>query len=104
MTKFGQTHGFSALDHITALEKYLGEGVLDYYLVDKAINYQTPILRRYKKENAFPVKDDLGKSKKVVRRSISSGVIYKKHEFDGLKRSLIRHDSRKLAKAIIELL
>ncbi len=104
MTKFGQTHGVSAKDHINELEKYLGDGEMDYYLVDKTKKYPKTLIKRYQEEHASLVKDDLGKNAKAIRKNISSDVIYENHKSDKLKRSLIRHDSKKLAKAIIELL
>ena len=65
------------------------------------------MLSKYKEENAEPVKDDLkdykGKTK-IVRKSVISNKIYQKPKGDILERSLIRHDSDKLAKAVVELL
>lgn len=106
MTKFGQTNGFTASDHVNELEKYLGEGVIDYILVNKKFKVPKAILERYKEERAEVVKDDLKSSGKlkVMRGDLSSKVIYSRHEADGLKRSLIRHDSDKLAKAIFNIL
>ncbi|MBI4153670.1 YvcK family protein [Candidatus Woesebacteria bacterium] len=106
MTKFGQTHGFSTRDHIETLEKYLGKGAIDYCLINRDNSYPKKILERYREENAFPVKDDLKTraSFKVIRKVLSSDTIYEKPKSDRLKRSLIRHDSEKLARAIISLL
>lgn len=106
MTKFGQTHGFSARDHIEALEKYLGKGGVDFCLINSDSTYPKKILERYREENAFPVKDDLkkGTTPKVIRKVLSSDKVYEKPKSDRLKRSLIRHDSQRLAKAIMTLL
>ena len=65
------------------------------------------MLSRYKEEQAKPVIDDLPQKKsypKVVRGEFISQSVYQKPESDKLKRSLIRHDPDKLAKAIISLL
>jgi uncharacterized cofD-like protein len=106
MTKFGQTSGFSAQEHISALENYLGKGAINYCLVNKNGHYSKKVLQRYKEEKAFIVRDDLGNpsSLKVIRRRLDSKKIYSKPGSDILKRSLIRHDQTKLAKAIISLL
>lgn len=106
MTKFGQTYGFSARDHIEVLEKYLGKGGLDICLVNKENTYPKDILERYKEEGAVPVKDDLGNPSdiEVLRKSLDSDKVFEKPKSDKLKRSLIRHDSGKLAKVIVSLL
>jgi uncharacterized cofD-like protein len=106
MTKFGQTSGFAASDHIESLETYLGKGAIDYCLVNKDNHYSKAILDRYKQEKAFVVKDDLGSPSglKVIRRKLSSKKVYTKPGSDKLTRSLIRHDQTKLASAIVSLL
>ena len=104
MSKFGQTQGFGAKQHFAELEKYLGKNSVDFCLVDKHKKYPKNILDRYKEENAYPVKDDFGKNEKVVRVNISSDEVHERHKSDKLVRSLIRHDSKKLAKAIVQLL
>lgn len=106
MTRFGQTNGFNASDHVEELEKYLGKGVIDVCLVNKTRKFPYGVLARYKEEKAYPVKDDLGKNHgvKIVRRSFVSNEVYSKPKSDKLKRSLIRHSPAKLARAIISLL
>lgn len=106
MTRHGQTDGFSAKDHLKEFEKYLGEGIIDYCLVNKSKEIPKNILKRYEQENAYPVKDDFTEESKlrVIRADFISNVIYEKPKSDKMIRSLIRHDSAKLAKTIISLL
>jgi uncharacterized cofD-like protein len=107
MTKFGQTVGFKASDFISEVEKYLSGKSLDFCILNKSNHFSKNMLSKYKKENAEPVKDDLKnlKSKtKVIRKSVISSKVYQKAKSDKLERSLIRHDSDKLAKAVVELL
>ena len=107
MTKFGQTAGFKTGDFIDETEKYLLGRKLDYCILNKSSRYSKKMLSKYKKENAEPVKDDLKNYKgktKIVRKSVISGKTYTKSKGDRLERSLIRHDSDKLAKAVVELL
>jgi uncharacterized cofD-like protein len=103
MTKLGQTYGFKASHHVREIEKYLG-GKLDYILVNKEDSVPKRILARYKEENASPVNDDLKSKTEIIRKNLISKVVHEKHENDKLTRSLIRHDSDKLAQAIVELL
>jgi uncharacterized cofD-like protein len=104
MTRSGQTYGFSAKDHIRTLEKYLGKNCLDFVLVNSR---QLPIniLRKYQAEQASLVVDDLDNAGlKVIRKDFLGRYITSKVAGDVLWRSLIRHDSQKLAKVIMNLL
>lgn len=106
MTRVGQTEGYSASDHLTQIEKYLGGKKVDYCLVNNDKKLPKEALAWYKAVNTYPVKDDFnGNTKtKVIRTSLFDSTIYKKSKSDKLTRSLIRHDSAKLAKAIVDLL
>lgn len=107
MTRYGQTYGMSAKNHVAAVQKYGGNSVLDYVLVNDNGSLPRPILRKYAEENSFLVDDDLGegtKKMKVVRSDLLSHQVVKKQPGDKLQRSMIRHDQRKLAKAIMGLL
>lgn len=105
MTRYGQTTGFSAKDHLNEVGKYLGKPAVDVILVNDSNGFPEGVLERYAEEKAYPVKDDLNGSSqpKVVRDNFVSGKVYEKAQGDNLIRSLIRHDSDKLAKAIISL-
>ncbi len=106
MTRFGQTDGFSARDHLTEMEKYLGEDIFDFCLINKKGTIPAKDLAWYKKSDTYPIKDDLedGNGIKVIRRNFVSKKRYQKPKSDLLTRSLIRHDSDKLARAIVSLL
>jgi len=83
----------------------MGKGTINYCLINKSSPYSKDILSRYKEESASPVLDNFGNTKtpKVIRSNFVAGEIYQNQEGDNLKRSLIRHDSTKLAKAIIAI-
>lgn len=106
MTKFGQTNGFNASDHVNELEKYLGTHTIDICLINKKIKAPKEIMKRYEEERAQLVKNDLKETSSftVIEDDFTSDVVYEKAAGDKLKRSLIRHDSDKLAKAIFDIL
>ncbi len=91
MTKFGETYGFRASDFLKTLEAYLGEGILDYFI----INCQRPSrsrLKPYLKEKAdvveideenLPTKNPIVIKSKLLRKGV-----------------LIRHDPDKVARLI----
>lgn len=103
MTKYGQTYGYTAHDHVAQVEKYVGRRV-EYVLVNTA---QMPesALELYAKSHEQPIIDDLTDTQgyKVVRKNLASEKIVIKSKSDALVRSLIRHDSDKLAQAITSL-
>ncbi|MCX6817187.1 MAG: YvcK family protein [Candidatus Beckwithbacteria bacterium] len=102
MTLNSQTAYYSARDHVRAIEKYTGKK-MDYILVN---NESIPpvIIKAYQKSHEYPVVDDLTSDSRVIRRPLLADSPYQKPKSDVLKRSLLRHDSRKLAQAICQLL
>lgn len=104
MTKFGQTYNFTALDHIKTLEAYIGDS-LDYVLVNTG-SIPKPALSVYAKFHELPVVDNLpeGEHYTVIRAKVAGSIMTQKSKVDTLVRSLIRHDSDKLAAEIIKLL
>ena len=106
MTKYGQTDRFTTGKFLSELEKYAGEGVIDYCLTNKSKDFPKGILERYEAEKAYLVKDDLVESEKlrIVRSDFISSEVYEKSLSDKIKRSLIRHDPDKLARAIMSII
>ncbi len=104
MTKYGQTYNFTASDHVAALERYIGK-CLDYVLVN-ASPIPRPALAIYEKYHEMRVVDNLTENAyyTVVRDNFISRMLYQKSQSDSLVRSLIRHDSKKMAAALVGLL
>ena len=104
MTKYGQTYNFSASDHVRVVEKYIG-CPLDFALINKG-SIPARAISIYAGEHEQPVVDDLSTSSsyKVVREDLVSGRFTMKAKSDTLVRSLIRHDSTKLAGVLNSLI
>ena len=104
MTRFSQTYQFTAQDHIREVERYLGQSV-DVVLFNKG-KIPKEILDLYQKEKGFPVEDDLSKKNhfKLIKRDFIAPQRVVKPKGDTLKRSFIRHNSKKLAEVLISLL
>ncbi len=104
MTKYGQTYQYTAVDHMQALEKYINKSI-DVVLVNTA-----PIPKRalhvYAKSHEVPVVDNLVEQKpyRLFRTDLVGNALLTKSKSDALVRSLIRHDSVKLANALITIL
>ncbi len=107
VTKQGQTEGFTVSDHADEIERFVGAKFLDYVLY----NNQQPtadVAQRYKDEGAYLVEIDktgLTKASYKTRGGKFLGDLANSVAGDVLPvtRSLIRHDGRAVAKAIIKL-
>lgn len=104
MTKYGQTLQFTAKDHLQQLEHYLGPCITHVLMSTTVLPKQA--LTVYKKTNEYPVKDDLNDSSSytIIRADIAGDEVIKKSNSDVLSRSLIRHDSDKIANVIVSII
>ncbi len=95
MTKHGETNGFSGKDFIAVFNTYVGQSVFDVVIV----NTEKPserVLAPYRKEQAVwidydDIKNEGNKLKIIQAPLLRAG-------------TLVRHDSKKLAKILIKLL
>ncbi len=104
MTKYGQTLGYSAMDHIHVLEQYIDHKISTILINQTQLPSEA--LTVYKKTQEFPVIDDISESSayEVIRDDLIANEIVKKSASDMLVRSLIRHDSDKLANVIVSII
>lgn len=104
MTKYGQTYGYSATDHLNALERYIGP-VIDAVVLNTG-KIPKKALDAYERSHEQPVVDDLTPESKwhVVRAPVAGAALIHKAKSDALIRSLIRHDSKKLADVLTSYL
>jgi len=104
MTKYGQTYNFSAQDHVSVIEKHIG-APLDSVIMHSGV-LPKKARELYAKYDEYPVTDDIPRRShcRVIRANIASSVLYEKSSSDTLIRSLIRHDSKKLAQQLVSLL
>ena len=95
MTQPGETNGFSAYDHIKALEKHAGTRVFDHVLVNTA-QPNPALLAKYRKSGAVLVEPDTDRIKSEGYKPITGNFIN--------QTDVVRHDSHLLAVAIMRLL
>ncbi len=102
MTKAGQTYNYKASDHLNELEKYLKRKV-NVVLVNKG-KIKKEILNLYRKYNEKVVVNDLDKNTyKIIEEDLIDDREFTKDKNDVLFRSVLRHDSDKLAKNLVKL-
>jgi uncharacterized cofD-like protein len=103
MTKRGQTTGMGVKEHLAEVSRYVG-CVPDYVLVNTA-PLPPDLLRKYAVDGEFPVvfNYESGEVTALPAELLADEVVQTARG-DTLKRSLIRHDPRKLARKLIDLI
>ena len=100
MNRKGQTTGFKTSHYLKEIEKYTYKGVFDYILVNNEMPSEE-LIDFYKEEGDLVVNDKKDNSNVIERNML--GINSMHQECDLIKRNLIRHDSEKLAKEIMEI-
>lgn len=99
MTKRGQTTGYKVSDHVIDIEKYLKRKV-DFILINSREISEEGKKRYLEKSEDIPVVDDMSIDARVVKKNIISDVNFENNSSDKTFRSLVRHDSYKLAQEV----
>lgn len=94
MTQPGETTNFTASDHLKAIYEHVGSGWIDYILVNKQEVAEVN-LEKYAREGAVPVVIDYHVLQKMGSRVLQVDLLD--------DRELVRHDSQKLARAVLFL-
>ena len=103
MTKTGQTIGMGVSKHVEEIARYVG--VQPQYVFVNTTAFPNELLKKYEADGEFPVVNDTDTSGyKVIAADLLATEAVHTASGDTLKRSLIRHDSRKLARQIVKIL
>lgn len=96
MTQAGETHDFTASDHVKVLYEHLNYPFIQTILVN---NQEIPeeIKKRYEEEMAQPVEFDWERLKELGLEVITESIV----SFDG---HIIRHDTKKVAEILYQIL
>ena len=100
MNRKGQFTTHKVSDRLTELVKFLGKDIFDYILVNKSKPSQE-LIQNYSEEGDL-VENDINKDERVIAADLL-GPLASVAKKDLIKRSLIRHDSKKLAKEIVAI-
>ena len=101
MNKRGQTTRFKVNDYLRELKRFIGKDVFDYILVNSS-KLPDDLVKLYEQEGD-PVQNDLKDDPRVNAVDLVSNEIVQAQKVDQLKRSLIRHDSQKLASELMKI-
>ncbi|MGA1841004.1 MAG: gluconeogenesis factor YvcK family protein [bacterium] len=105
MTHPGQTDDYTANKHVEEVVRYLGEGVLDYVIINRERPEEKLLKRYYREEGATLLQADINGIKALGITPIVRNIVDKSHDKMELwqKQDLLRHDPHKLAKILIKL-
>lgn len=97
MTQQGETDGYNLMEHVEAIEKYLGKDIIEYVIYNTG-EIPQDYINNYKGERAEPVKH-------VVHKFTSDHITIIEKDIVKLyqEKKLVRHDEDKLAKSIFDL-
>jgi len=95
MTQPGETDGYSVLDHIRAIESHSCEGIINYCIANTA-DIPNELKKNYTEDGAEIVKID-------AEAINNAGIKLIEGDFVSIQNNLVRHNSRKLAEVIIDL-
>jgi len=96
MTKSGQTTDYKASDHVNDLVKYLG--IEPHYILINNGVISSEVLASYERYNEVRVINDLNKNGyQIIEKDLVDVKKVEKNSSDILYRSILRHDSEKVA-------
>lgn len=106
MAKYGHCDDWTVQDYVNTMHRWIGDTVIDIALYNTTIPKED-LIERYRDEGE-PVtlaqnQNIEGKTQLVGRDLVAEGIYINPAKKDPLKRTLIRHDSLKLANALYEL-
>lgn len=94
MTQPGETDGFAASDHVKAVAGHVPVPILDYVIVNTATPSR-PLLDKYEQTGSILVHADVDRIRQLGYRTITGDFIS--------QTDVVRHDSAKLAEAVMRL-
>jgi uncharacterized cofD-like protein len=102
MTKAGQTTDMGVAEHVAEITRYIKRAP-DYVLVNTGV-LPADLLQKYAQDNEYPVAFNYEANDcRIVPADMLAGEVVQTASGDILKRSLIRHDPRKLARKIMDI-
>jgi uncharacterized cofD-like protein len=90
----GETVGFSAADHVEAIIRHAGQGLLDAVVVNTG-PISEPLKRRYARQRARPVEIDRGRLEALGLKVVSADLVE--------KAEMVRHNPEALAAVLLDL-
>ena len=100
MNRKGQTSGFKVSSYLNEMKRFIGCDIFDYIIVNNQ-NPSEQLIERYAEEGEL-IENDLTNDERIIFAPLL-GEFKEGAKVDLIKRSLIRHDSKKLAQELIKI-
>ncbi len=109
MTKYGEAYNYRASTYLEDLKQYMPIERINTIVMNTDTGLPSGTLEKYKEEFSIPVEDDLEgytlpENTKVIRAPVLLKKEIEPEKGDVLKRSMIRHDPKKLSKVLGEII
>jgi uncharacterized cofD-like protein len=92
MTQPGETVGYAASDHVRAIFKHGGKGLIDCVILNNR-PFAPEVEARYRAQGAYPVQGDVAQMEKMGLRCISDNLME--------EHGKVRHNGRRLAELLL---
>ena len=102
MNRKGQTDNFTASSYLKELSKFMPSDLFDHVLINNGLPANV-LVQAYAKEASL-VKNDLINHSHVIEADLLSDELKEVQNGDLLKRNLIRHDHKKIAAELMNIL
>jgi len=104
MTRYTQTHGFTAQDHVDTITEYIGRPI-DVVLVNSG-KISPKIKAKYALQKEYPVINNLSPDSPytIVADNFASSITTKQNPSDTVPRSLMRHNQKKIISALRQII
>lgn len=102
MTRYTQTHGMSASDHLRVIEDKIGKK-FDTVILNAA-KITEKILAAYKNQHEYLVENDLDNSRQIIRVPLTKTAFVRQAHSDVVRRSYLRHDPKKLSAVLSKII
>lgn len=100
MNRKGQTTGYRVSSYLNEMKKFIGADVFDYIIVNNELPAKH-LIEMYAEEGELITNDLIG-DERIISAPLL-GEVKEGPKMDLIKRNLIRHDSKKLAQRLMEI-
>jgi uncharacterized cofD-like protein len=92
MTQPGETSGFTAADHVRAIQQHGGQGLIDYIVLNNKA-FAPEVARRYRAQGAHPVTADMAQLQRMGLRCVAEDLLD--------QHGKVRHSAGRLADLVL---
>ncbi|HVT00886.1 MAG TPA: gluconeogenesis factor YvcK family protein [Patescibacteria group bacterium] len=109
MTKYGEAYNYTASTYLEDLKQYMPIERINTIIMNSKMTLPPETLEKYEEENSRPVLDDLAsydlpEQTTVIKAEVISSKEAEKEKGDVLKRSMVRHDPKRLARVLTQVI